>query len=136
MANTFKLEIVTPERILLSDDVVETNAPGSEGYVGILAGHMSLLTSLRPGEVRAKFPDGRPLGRYVVSGGFLEVSPVKTTILADSAEAVDEIDLAQAEADLAERRKRVTELEAGSAEHRSALHSVAIADARVQSVRG
>jgi len=135
MANTYTLEVVTPERVLLSDQVVETIAPGSEGYLGVLAGHMNLMTALVPGEVRAKFPDGRTTSHIVISGGFLEVSPTKTTILADSAERVDEINVTQAEADLAEARRLLAALEPGTAEFRAAARLAALSEVRIRSAR-
>ncbi|HEY3330301.1 MAG TPA: ATP synthase F1 subunit epsilon [Capsulimonadaceae bacterium] len=136
MANTYTLEVVTPERVLLSAEVVETIAPGSEGYLGILAGHMALMTALNPGEVRVKFADGRTTSQIVISGGFLEVARAKTTILADSAERVDEINVNEAEADLAEARRLLAELEPGTTEFRAAARKSQLCEARVRSVKG
>ena len=107
MATTYPLEVVTPERVLLSESVTMTIAPGSEGQLGILAHHMPLMTELAPGEVLATLADGRTTSHIVISGGFLEIAAGdgRTTILADSAERVDEIDISRAESDLPLRGK-------------------------------
>ena len=106
MATSYPLEVVTPERIMLSEDVVETSAPGSEGSLGILAHHAPIMTELVPGEVRVHLADGRTTSHIVISGGFLEMSPEgRATILADSAERADEIDVTRAEADLTAARR-------------------------------
>ena len=121
---------------MLSEEVELTIAPGSEGDLGILANHAPLMTSLRPGEVRVSLPDGRTLSHIVIGGGFMQVAGEQTTILADSAERVDEIDVSRAEADLAEARKLLAEVAPGTAEAIAALHSTAHAEARIRAARG
>ncbi len=135
MADTYPLEVVTPERVIVSEEVSETIAPGSEGYLGVLAGHVPLMTLLVPGEVRAMLADGRTTCHIVVSGGFMEVARDRTTILADSAQRVDEIDVTRAEADLAAARQMLTELEPGSPEEREALRDAEHAQAQLRAVR-
>jgi F-type H+-transporting ATPase subunit epsilon len=95
MANTIRLELVTPERQLLSEDVEEVIAPGVEGDLGILPEHAALLTSLRVGELVYKV-GGVEEYIAVVGGGFMEVGPEKVIILADEAELGKEIDLEEA----------------------------------------
>jgi F-type H+-transporting ATPase subunit epsilon len=90
-----RLEIVTGERLVYSDDVESLVAPGVEGELGILPHHAALMTMLQPGELRVK-KDGQDV-LMAVSGGFMEVLPHKVTILADTAERADEIDEARAE---------------------------------------
>jgi len=136
MANTYKFELVTPERMLFSEDVVEMNAPGSEGYLGVLASHMPLLTALVPGEVRIVLADGRNESSIVISGGFLEVGPAKTTLLADAAELTHEIDADAAQADLTKAGSALPDTEAGSEERRILLRDIAYAQARLDAVRG
>ena len=136
MANSYTLEVVTPERVMLSGQAVETIAPGSEGYLGILAGHMPLMTALNPGEVTVRMDDGRTTSHIVIGGGFLQVSPTKTTILADSAVRVDEIDVTAAEADLVEGRRMISELTPGSTEFREAQRVINHAEAKLRSARG
>jgi F-type H+-transporting ATPase subunit epsilon len=134
MAATYTLDVVTPERIMLSEDVTQTVAPGSEGQLGILANHAPLMTELSPGEVTATLADGRTISHIVISGGFLEVAPDggRTTILADSAERADEIDATRAEEDLAAAQQMLAEAEAGSAQQTEAKRSVAHAETRIR----
>ena len=91
------VEIVTGERLVYSEtDVDMVVAPGTDGSLGILPRHAPLITTLTSGELRVK--KGGAEQSIVVFGGFMEVTPDKVTILADTAEHLEEIDLAQAEA--------------------------------------
>lgn len=92
----FRLEVVTAERVVLSDDVDQVVVPGAAGRMGILARHEPLLTSLIPGEM--DIIKGNERTPFAISGGFMEVLPDRVTILADTAERADEIDEARAEA--------------------------------------
>lgn len=132
MASTYTLEVVTPERVMLSESVIETIAPGSEGYLGILAGHAPLMTELIPGEVRVSMADGRTTSHVVISGGFMEVNANRTTILADSAERADEIDQSRAEVDLVAARQMLNDAEAGSTHEALAKRAVAHNETRVR----
>lgn len=98
-----KLDIVTAERLVYSDEVDELIAPGVAGQLGILPHHAPLMTILEPGEMTIK-KDGDELG-LAISGGFLEVRPDHIIILADTAEHAEEIDIARAE----EARRRAEE---------------------------
>jgi F-type H+-transporting ATPase subunit epsilon len=90
------LEIVTAERVVLTDDSVDmVVAPSVDGEVGILPHHAPLITILQVGELRIK--KGSDEQSIVVAGGFMEVLNNKVTILADAAERSDEIDLSEAE---------------------------------------
>jgi len=89
------LEIVTAERLVYSADVDVVVAPGIEGQLGILPQHAPLMTMLQPGELMVR-QDGEEHSIFV-SGGFLEVQGDKVTVLADTAERADEIDIARAE---------------------------------------
>ncbi|GAX89611.1 F0F1 ATP synthase subunit epsilon [Effusibacillus lacus] len=93
---TVPLEIVTPERIVFSDDVQMVIARGGAGDVGILPGHTPLVTTLKISAVRLKLKDGSEQ-HVAVTGGFLEVKPQKVTILAEAAELPEEIDIDRAE---------------------------------------
>jgi len=134
MAATYTLDVVTPERIMLSEPVTQTVAPGTEGQLGILANHAPLMTELAPGEVLATLADGRTTAHIVISGGFMEVAPGggRTTILADYAERADEIDVTRAEADLAAARQMLAETETGSDQQAEALRSLAHAETRIR----
>lgn len=90
-----KLEIVTGERVVYSDDVDAVIAPGIDGELGVLPRHGALMTTLQPGELRVSKGGQETL--MAVGGGFMEVLPHKVTILADTAERADEIDEARAE---------------------------------------
>ncbi|MEA2660818.1 MAG: F-type H+-transporting ATPase subunit epsilon [Chloroflexota bacterium] len=105
-----RLEIVTPERAVLTDDVDMVIAPASEGYVGILPHHTPLLTTLGPGELRIK--KGGAETSLAVFGGFMDVRPDRVVILTDAAEQADEIDESRAQA-ARERAKQA--LDAGTA---------------------
>jgi len=98
-----KLDVVTAERVVFSDDVDVVIAPGVEGQLGILPHHAPLMTVLKPGELLVR-KDGEEFS-LVITGGFLEVRPDRVIILADAAERVEEIDVARAE----EARRRAQE---------------------------
>jgi F-type H+-transporting ATPase subunit epsilon len=101
-----KLEIVTQERRVYSaDDVEIVVAPGASGEMGILPRHAPLMTSLQEGEMRVKRQGGQE-EVLAIHGGFMEVLPDQVTVLADSAERAEEIDVARAE----EARRRAEEL--------------------------
>ena len=127
-----RLEIVTAERVVYSEDVSLLVAPGIDGELGILPRHAPLLTLLRPGEIRVVKDDEESL--MAVSGGFLEVIGNKVTILADTAERVDEIDVQRAEEALQRARDRVA---AGSTEMdlERAIASMRRSQARLKAAR-
>jgi F-type H+-transporting ATPase subunit epsilon len=95
MAETFLLELVTPERRLLSEQVGAVYAPGAEGEFGVLPGHAPLLCLLRIGELRYS-RDGEDR-RVAISGGFAEVDQKGMRVLAETAEFAEEIDVERAE---------------------------------------
>lgn len=103
MPDTIKLDIVTAERLVYSEDVDAVTAPGIEGELGILPHHTNLMTLLQAGELRVR--KGGEETSMVISGGFLEVRPDRVIVLADAAEREAEIDLARAE----EAKKRAQE---------------------------
>ena len=95
MADTFEIEIVTPERVVERDVVTELQLPTKNGYIGVLAGHAPLITELGIGEISYK-ADGQTY-KIAVAWGFAEVLPNKTTILAEVAERAEDIDVARAQ---------------------------------------
>jgi len=95
LTSTIRLDIVTPEKIIYSDDVQTVVAPGIEGDLGILPNHTPLITTLRPGALMVR-KDGEDL-HLAILGGFLEVRPNRVIILADAAERHEEIDKEEAE---------------------------------------
>jgi len=94
--SSFLFELVTPERVLLREQVRSVRAPGIEGSFGVLAGHAPLMTALAVGLVKVEY-DNCDLEYIATSGGFMEVNREKTTILADTAERANDIDIARAE---------------------------------------
>ena len=92
-----EVEVVTGERSVLTEtDVDMVIVPGSDGSLGILPQHAPLISTLATGELRIK--KGNTEESIVIFGGFVEVTPFKVVILADTAERLDEIDVARAEA--------------------------------------
>jgi F-type H+-transporting ATPase subunit epsilon len=96
MADTFQLEIVTPEKMLVRDVAEEIQIPGKDGYLGILPGHAPLITELAVGEIT--YRNANMTHRLAVAWGFAEVLPDKVTILAETAERAGEIDASRAQA--------------------------------------
>jgi F-type H+-transporting ATPase subunit epsilon len=106
MAGTFRFELVSPERILLSVDAEQVVVPGANGDFAVLPGHAPFITFLRPGVLDVTA--GGAKSRVLVKGGFAEVDPTRLTVLAQTAFNVDELtgatlatELAAAEAELA-----------------------------------
>jgi F-type H+-transporting ATPase subunit epsilon len=95
MADSFAVQIVTPERLVVETTAEELQIPGKKGYLGILPGHAPLITELAVGEIT--YRSGQTTGRVAVAWGFAEVLPDKVTILAETAEKAGEIDVARAE---------------------------------------
>ena len=89
------LEIVTPDRALVREEVDEVQVPGSEGYLGILPGHTPLLATLAVGELW--YRKGTEKVHLAIQGGFVEVLPDRVTILAHTAEMAQDIDVTRAE---------------------------------------
>ncbi|PLY04634.1 MAG: ATP synthase F1 subunit epsilon [Desulfuromonas sp.] len=98
MADKLTLEMVTPYKKVLSEEVDEITAPGFVGELGLLPGHTPLLTTLRVGELSYK--QGSKHFHVAVNWGYLEVEEDTVTVLVDTAERSDEIDLARAKAAL------------------------------------
>ena len=106
MAERLTLEITTPMRMVVSEEVDEVVAPGIEGYFGVLPGHAPFLTTLGIGVVMYRI--GRDEHHLAIAGGFAEVRNDKVIILADSAERPAEIDVARAERAKERAERRLT----------------------------
>jgi F-type H+-transporting ATPase subunit epsilon len=104
VGKTFKLEVVTPEETALSAEVSAIQAPAWEGYLGVMAGHAPLLAVLRPGVLTVKDAAG-VASYFAIRGGFMEVTPERTIILADDIEKATDVDPAAAERQLDELTK-------------------------------
>ena len=118
---SFKLSIVSPERTLFEDDVVSLVVPGGEGYLGILSNHAPLISTLKVGEIKFRDKNNKELW-MATSGGFIEVSNNKATILADTAEFVHEIDHGRAMKEL-ERAEGLLNMDLSSSDREVAKHS-------------
>jgi F-type H+-transporting ATPase subunit epsilon len=136
---TFKLEIVTAERMVFADDVNEVVAWGVEGQLAVLPHHAPLMTMLQPGDLIIKRDNEEEY--LAISGGFLEVRPDKVIVLADACERAEEIDIARAEA--ARRRAEETLKErpsgadaAAEAALRRSLARLKVAEKRRRKPRG
>lgn len=96
---TFTLSIVTPEQVLFEEEVESIVVPGAQGYLGVLAHHAPLITPIVPGRLSVRKNSSTELV-MAISGGFLEVSGNKATVLADAVEYADEIDIERAKKSL------------------------------------
>ena len=104
MAEAFKFELVSPERLLVSAEVESVIIPGAEGEMTVMAHHAPVMTTIKPGVVTVKAVSGGE-ERYVVFGGFADIVPAGCTLLAESAVAVKDVD----RADLARRIQEAKE---------------------------
>jgi F-type H+-transporting ATPase subunit epsilon len=124
MAGTFKFELVTPERMALSEDASQVVVPGVEGEFTVLPGHAPVISALRPGVIEVILPDASKT-RIFVKGGFAEVDADHLTVLAERAIDVEAMDpatvaaeLQTAEAELASATDDAAKLAAASAVER------------------
>jgi F-type H+-transporting ATPase subunit epsilon len=99
MTDSFQLEIVTPEKMVVRDVAEEIQIPGRNGYLGVLPGHAPLITELGAGEII--YRAGGQSHRFCVAWGFAEVLPDRVTVLAETVERADEIDVSRAQQSLA-----------------------------------
>ncbi|HWX55254.1 MAG TPA: F0F1 ATP synthase subunit epsilon [Verrucomicrobiae bacterium] len=124
MADTIQLEIVTPDRLVVNDTAEYIEIPGKTGHLGVLPGHAPLITEIGVGEI--SYRSGNDTRRLAVAWGFAEVLPAKVTILAETAERAEDIDVARAEA---AKRRAEEELKkagpSGSSEAQAALDRAA-----------
>jgi len=116
----FRLEIVTPKKVVFSGDVTSFTAPGVVGGFQVLKNHAPLLSNIAIGEVKIIDAAGAE-SRYATSGGFVEVHENKVVMLAETAERSDQIDVSRAEAARDRARGRLAEKEAGTSVERARL---------------
>jgi F-type H+-transporting ATPase subunit epsilon len=129
---TMRLDIITAEREVYSDDVEVLVAPGIDGELGILPHHAPLITALQPGEILIR-KDGEE-SYLAVSGGFMEVMANRVTILADACERSDEIDEARAQEAVQRAQERVAN-RASDMDLQRALTAVRRAETRLRVAR-
>jgi F-type H+-transporting ATPase subunit epsilon len=134
MAETMLFELVSPERVLVTEQVTEVQIPAREGFIGVLPGHAPLLSELKAGGVLTYKSEGA-LKVIALFGGFAEILPDRVRILADGAERKEEIDLAAAQAELHAAQKEVVDsIMAGAADPAVAMDQAMRAQARVDAV--
>jgi F-type H+-transporting ATPase subunit epsilon len=108
MAEAFKFELVSPERLLVSEEVQYVVIPGAEGEMTVMVNHAPVMTTIKPGVVTVRTVDGQD-DRYVVFGGFADILPEGCTLLAESAVAVADIDHADVARRIQEAREDVAD---------------------------
>jgi F-type H+-transporting ATPase subunit epsilon len=132
MADTLKVRLVTPERILVDQTVEAVEVPAKTGYLEVLPGHAPLLAEIGAGEVRVHGGEGGDQ-RYSVARGFVEVLPDRVTILAEYAQKPEDIDTGAAEAELQRGQKLWNEAGEDAAKYAHANEVEAEAEARLES---
>lgn len=134
MAERIQLDVITPERRLLSETVDAVTVPGMNGEIGILPGHTPLISQLQTGVLT--YTQGTTTHRMVVSGGFVEVNDERVSVLADLAERPDEIDANQARQEREQAEKALGSF-SGSEEDMAQMRSrLDRANARLQLTAG
>ena len=129
-----RLDIITPERNLLSETVDAVNVPGLDGELGILPGHTPLISQLRTGVLA--YTQGATAKRLLVSGGFVEVRDDRVSVLADVAERPEEIDAARARAEREGAEKALASFSGSEAEFESASDELERSTVRLQLAAG
>jgi F-type H+-transporting ATPase subunit epsilon len=109
LPEAIELIVVTPERQLLKETVVEVTIPGLDGELGVLPGHAPLMTELGVGELKYKTTNSGQATALAIIQGFAEVLPDRVTVLAETAERAEEIDLSRAERALERAQKRIAQ---------------------------
>lgn len=110
MARTLMCEIITPERIVYTNEVEMVVAPTIDGEIGILPLHAPLVSALRPGEVRVKWDNEKEVEWFAVAGGYIQVHEDKVIILADHAVVASQIDIERARQALEHAKERMAAL--------------------------
>ena len=129
MADQINFELVSPEKLLLSEPVEMVVVPGVEGDFGVLPGHAPFVSNVRPGVI-AVFAESKVVQRIFVVGGFAEVTAERCTVLAEQALPVTDIDRATAEADIRDAREDLTEAK-DDAERGRLESRIAVAEAKL-----
>jgi F-type H+-transporting ATPase subunit epsilon len=133
LADTFEIEIATPERLLAREQAIRAQIPAKEGYIGVLPDHASLLSELGIGAMTYTTPDDH---RYslAIRGGFLEIHDNVVRVLSDIAEKGHEIDVAEAEKDLRKAQEEMVNPALGI-DIAAALIAARHAQARIDAAR-
>jgi F-type H+-transporting ATPase subunit epsilon len=134
MADRIQFELVSPERLLLSQAVEMVVLPGAEGDFGALPEHAPTVAALRPGVISV-FDNGQVTERVFVAGGFAEVTPERCTVLAERALRVTELDRAVAEKAIADARDDLADAKTDSA-RAAAENEIAVGEAAIAALEG
>ena len=136
-ARSFSVDIVTPDRMVLSDQAVSLVATGVEGSFGILVNHAPMLAELAPGELHYRRESSNETVRLAVGGGFLQVTDNKVSVLADTAERASEIDVDRARRAREAARARLSQVQGFDDEARALVETeLARATARLRVAEG
>lgn len=114
MADAFTFELVSPERLLLSEQVTQVIVPGADGYMTIMANHAPLMSTLQPGLATVKTVDGKEEA-YVIFGGFIDVMQTSCTVLAEEAMPISEMNKEELDKRIEMARKAHDEAAEGEA---------------------
>ncbi|MDT8445906.1 MAG: ATP synthase F1 subunit epsilon [bacterium] len=128
------LEVITPKRVLLSAEAVEVTLPGEVGELGILAGHIPVLTALKSGVLA--YGQGKDKKLVAVHHGFAEVHEDRVTVLAKDADLAEEIDLATTQAQLAQLNEQLKTVEKNSTEEAALTKELTLAQTRLLVAEG
>ncbi len=133
MAQNFELEVATPERLVIREQVTEAQIPAKEGMIGVLPDHAALVGELGTGTLSYMQQDGKT--SMVICGGFLEIRDNHVRVLADRAEKIDEIDLARAQAALKRSEERLAAPASAGVDVARALNAMHRAEARIAAAK-
>ena len=129
MADSFPFELVSPERLLVSEEVTAVVTPATEGYMTVMARHAPVMTALKPGVVVATLASGTER-RFFVQGGFADITPERFTLLAERATPVEELDAAALEAQVRNAEEDVADAKDDEAKSKAAQRLAELRDAR------
>jgi F-type H+-transporting ATPase subunit epsilon len=132
MAEMVEFELVSPEEVLVTQLVDMVVVPGGDGDYGVLAGHVPMITTVRPGAITI-FEEGRVTDRIFVTGGFAEVTGERITILIEKSVKVDKLDRAVVEQDLKNFAEDVEDAKTDD-ERGQAINKLEIAKAQLQAI--
>ena len=129
MADQIQFELVSPERLLVSQPVEMVVVPGAEGDIGVLPGHAPLISNVRPGII-AIFEGSKVAQRIFVAGGFAEVTPERCTVLAEDATMLEDIDRAAVEVEMRTAREDLAEAKDDATRDRLE-QAIAVSEAKI-----
>ncbi|WAP70010.1 F0F1 ATP synthase subunit epsilon [Jiella pelagia] len=129
MADSFQFELVSPEKLLISEAVTAVSIPGTEGFFTVMAKHAPMMSTLKPGVVTVT-PESGEERRIFVRGGFVDVNESGLTLLAEHAEAADQIDLAALDQSIKDCQEDVADAETPEAKAKAEQKLAQLKDAR------